>query len=59
LFSPKLLKRTLSTKSTLMKQKFFTLFFLSIITTIIAYAALVLLIIPEIFERGTIRKVML
>ncbi len=33
-------------------------FFLSIITTVIAYAALVLLIIPEIFAKGTIRKIM-
>ncbi len=33
-------------------------FFLSIITSVIAYAAIILLIIPEIFARGTIRKVM-
>jgi maltose/moltooligosaccharide transporter len=33
-------------------------FFLSIITSFIAYAALLLLIIPEIFARGTINKVM-
>jgi maltose/moltooligosaccharide transporter len=33
-------------------------FFLSIITSVIAYAAIILLIIPEIFKRGTIRKVM-
>ncbi len=33
-------------------------FFLSIITTIISYAAIVILIIPEIFSRGTIKRVM-
>ena len=32
-------------------------FFLSIITTIISYAAILILIIPEIFVKGTIRKV--
>lgn len=32
-------------------------FFLSIITTIVSYAAIVVLIIPEIFAKGTIRKV--
>ncbi len=33
-------------------------FFLSIITTVISYLAIVLLLIPEIFAKGTIRKVM-
>jgi maltose/moltooligosaccharide transporter len=32
-------------------------FFLSIITTIISYTAIIILIIPEIFARGTIRKI--
>jgi maltose/moltooligosaccharide transporter len=32
-------------------------FFLSIITTVIAYLALIILLIPELFVRGTIRKV--
>jgi maltose/moltooligosaccharide transporter len=32
-------------------------FFLSIVTTIVAYIAIIVLIIPEIFFRGTIRKV--
>lgn len=31
-------------------------FFLSIITTIIAYIAIIILLIPELFARGTIRK---
>jgi maltose/moltooligosaccharide transporter len=34
-------------------------FFLSILTTVIAYVSLFLLIIPEIFAKGTIRKIML
>ncbi len=34
-------------------------FFLSIFTSLIAYLAIILLIIPEIFVRGTIRKVMI
>jgi maltose/moltooligosaccharide transporter len=33
-------------------------FFLSILTTIISYVAMVILIIPEIFSKGTIRRVM-
>lgn len=33
-------------------------FFLSIITTVISYLAIVLLLIPEIFAKGTIRRVM-
>ncbi len=33
-------------------------FFLSIFTTIISYAAIIILIIPEIFSRGTIKRVM-
>ena len=33
-------------------------FFLSILTTIIAYIAMVILIVPEIFSKGTIRRVM-
>ncbi len=33
-------------------------FFLSIITTVIAYAAILILLIPELFVKGTIRKVM-
>ena len=33
-------------------------FFLSIFTSLIAYAAIILLILPEIFARGTIKKVM-
>lgn len=33
-------------------------FFLSIITTIISYVAIVLLLVPEIFSRGTINRVM-
>ena len=33
-------------------------FFLSILTTIVSYVAMVILIIPEIFSKGTIRRVM-
>ena len=33
-------------------------FFLSIITTVVAYLAIIILIIPELFSRGTIRRVM-
>jgi maltose/moltooligosaccharide transporter len=33
-------------------------FFLSILTTIVAYIAVIILIIPEIFSKGIIRKVM-
>jgi len=33
-------------------------FFLSILTTIISYIAIVVLLIPEIFSKGTIKKVM-
>ena len=33
-------------------------FFLSIITTVVAYLAIIILIIPEFFSRGTIRRVM-
>ena len=33
-------------------------FFLSILTTIVSYIAMVVLIIPEIFSKGTIRRVM-